>query len=137
MKSLSLIHAIVLLHEGERLSRKEGGTRFVRNSENLLRAKELACRSLGRNLRDLPSGTRILFLLIEKWRERVCVVRKIERSACCFTIEEIRADTGWSKKRIKAHLNILEETGYVSKSEKKYQILLSSREMNQCEELKS
>lgn len=131
MKSLSLIHAIVLLHEGERLSRRAGETRFVRNSETISRAKELACRVLGRNLRELPRDTQILFLLLEQLAGRVCKVSKIELISCRFTIEQIRADIGWSKKIILVHLDVLKDAGYVALVEKQYQILLSSREVGQ------
>lgn len=53
MKSLSLIHAIVLLHEGERLSKRNGKGRLVRNEKNIARAEKLACQVLERTLGEI------------------------------------------------------------------------------------
>jgi hypothetical protein len=54
VQSLSLIQAIVLLHGGGRLHRKESSGQFVRNAENIANAKEMAFRVLGRNLAGMP-----------------------------------------------------------------------------------
>lgn len=127
MKSLSLIHAIVLLHEGERLNGRKGDGRLVRNAENIARAKELACQVLGRNLRKIPSQAQVLFLLIEQLGEQVCKAKRIDFSTYRFTKKEIRAQIGWSDRVIGSHLKILESTGYVGRRETKYQILQSSQ----------
>jgi len=133
MPSLSLIQAIVLLDHGERLHRKEGNGRFVRNAENIAHAKEIAFRILGRNLERMPRETQILFLLIEQMRERACELRNIEFSVYRFTQKEVRVATGWSNKDIRDHLAILENTGYVAMNDRQYRILLSSQGVNQLE----
>ena len=73
MKSLSLIQAIVLLSESQRLKKsihlKEKIDRLEASRKNLDLARELAQNVLGRNLKPLPLQTQILFLLIERMAE--------------------------------------------------------------------
>ncbi len=127
MNSLSLIHAIVLLQEKERLSEIEGEGQIVRSSENLNRAIELACESLGRNLKKMPRGAQILFLLIEEMRDRICEEKRISFSAFRFTRKDLQAEIGWNNELIYSHLNFLEAAGYVEMKGRKYQILLRSQ----------
>lgn len=126
MKSLSLIHAIVLLHEKECLSKRKGVGQLVRDIKNIAQAKELACRVLGRNLGKIPRKTQILFLLIEKMRERVCEEKRIGHSVYRFTREDVQAYTGWRDEVIASHLKILEGSGYVRIRAMKYRILLKN-----------
>jgi len=116
MKSLSLIHAIVLMHEKTRLKKTirldERIARFDATPENMALARQLSDRVLGRNLTSLPWETKILFLLIEEMAEKECRLRKIERESFRFTRERVRLNTGWSDPQLKLHLSCLVDLRY-------------------------
>lgn len=133
MKSISLIQAIVLLHEKERLKKKPIKLknrkihRIEATSQNLAVARKLAHMALGRNLRDLPRQTKILFLLIEtmeeKWRKQGIG----KHSAVRFSRKNIRLETGWSDTQISLHLNRLETLHYLLKHRDKYELIHKSK----------
>ncbi len=118
MKYLTLIRAIALLHQHQRLRKSvahEG--RRVEYIEATLADIEVANRLmhevLGRSLDELAPQTRRLLMLLSEMVNEACERDDIVRSDYRFTRRGLRHYTGWSYDQVRVHLDRLVELEYV------------------------
>jgi DNA primase catalytic core len=119
MKFLTLIQAIVLLHQHQReikTGHDDGDTfEYIEATEADVRlAWELTNQVLVRSLDDLPPQTRRLLLLIDKLVSGECERLQCERLDYRFSRATVRQFTGWSDSQLKTHLHRLEELEYLA-----------------------
>jgi DNA primase len=118
MKYLTLIRAIALLHQHQRLvktAQHDGrAVRYIEvTRDDIATANRLAHEVLGRSLDELPPQTRrLLGLLCEMVRKR-CDELGIDRGDYRFTRRDVREHTGWGNTQLKIHLRRLEDLEYL------------------------
>jgi hypothetical protein len=117
-KLLTLIEAIVLLHQHQREIKTivdDGDTlEYIEaTAEDVKLAQEIADKVLKPSLDELPPHTRRLFVLIEEMVTKACEEQEIERSDYRFTRRTVREYTRWGDTQLRLHLHRLEEMEYV------------------------
>ncbi len=119
-KYLTLIDAIALLHQHQRVIRTapgRAGAARVRYVEveltDIALANELAHEVLGRTLDELPPQTRRLLGLIVGMVERECAAQHLRRGDYRFSRRAVREHTKWGDTQLKIHLARLTELEYL------------------------
>ncbi len=110
-KYLTLIDAVALLHQHQRLKEKdeEGGS-FIRVTlDDIELANRLAPELLGRSLDELPPQTRRLLECIKTLVRTRCEEEKMDPSSAWFSRRELCEQSGWSYSQVKRHLVRLQE----------------------------
>ncbi|HSX11745.1 MAG TPA: hypothetical protein VLF94_08530 [Chlamydiales bacterium] len=130
MKSISLIQAIVLLEKTELLKKPAGRSSrkidyFEPTRKNMRRANTLVGQILGRDLGRLPLQAKVLLLLIEEMVEKTLGQGK--RSEHQFSWESIQEYTGWDKRRLKVHTEILKKLKFLASDGEKLSLLYKGR----------
>lgn len=125
MKYLSLIQAIVLLHDKKHSKQKKNNDiqQFEVTRKNISLASKLAHETLGRTLQNLAPQTRLLLLLIEEMVDTNCAAQGIKRIDFRFVNEDIKKYVGWGKSELKRHLHQLVQKGYIHQVGKIYELL--------------
>jgi DNA primase len=114
IKYLTLIRAIALLHQHQRLLKTERGVSYIEvTAADIETADRLMQELLGRSLDELPPQTRRLVTLIDAMVSDQCRRLRIERADFRFTRREVREHTGWGHTQLKMHLHRLEELEYL------------------------
>lgn len=118
MKYLTLIRAIALLHQHQRVIKtvehRGKALRYIEVSESdIALANRLAHEVLGRTLDELPPQTRRLLAHIHRWAGTECERLALRRTDLRFTRRRIRELTGWGDTQLKVHLGRLAELEYV------------------------
>ena len=118
MKFLTLINAIVLLHQHQRPIRtdtRNGKTlEYIEATpDDVKLAWELASDVLVRSLDELQPQTKRLLLLLDEMVSEQCQQLKMERSDFHFSRREVRQYTAWGDSALKKHLHRLEELEYL------------------------
>jgi DNA primase catalytic core len=118
VKYLTLIRAIVLLHQYQRpLHQVEHQGRIVPYLEvtldDIAIANRLAGEVLGRSLDELAPQTRRLLVLLDQLVSSRCASLKLDREDYRFTRREIRDASGWGDTQLRIHLERLVELEYV------------------------
>lgn len=132
LKSLSLIQAIVLLHDQKRPKKKNQSNnsdlqQFEHSWENIALAIKLAHEILGRTLPNLSGPSILLLLLIDEMVDKVCVNQQINRVDVRFTGEEIKKYTGWSGSKITLHLQPLKKQRYIQEEDEMYKLVYNEK----------
>ena len=117
-KYLTLIDAIALLHQHQRVRRTathEGKqVRYVEATlDDIALANRLAHEVLGRTLDELPPQTRRLLSLLVAMVEKTCAEQQICRAQHRFSRRQIREATKWGDTQLKIHLARLVELEYL------------------------
>ena len=117
-KYLTLIEAVVLLHQRQRPRRRlEHGSQEIEYVEATLDdiaiANRLAAEVLGRTLDELPPQSRRFLELVSEMVDERCKADGVERPDCRFTRREVLDHTGWSYPQVRRHLERLVELEYV------------------------
>jgi len=115
-KYLTLIDAVALLHQHQRLKEKdeEGGS-FIRVTlEDIELANRLAPELLGRSLDELPPQSRRLLDCIRKLVREQCEREELEQSLVLFSRRELCEHSGWTYSQVKRHLIRLQELEHVA-----------------------
>ncbi len=115
-KYLTLIDAITLLHQHQRLKEKdEEGGLFIRVTlDDIKLANQLAPELLARSLDELPPQTRRVLEAVKRIvRERI-KTEEIEQPFALFSRREVRDRLGWSVTQVREHLERLREFEYVA-----------------------
>jgi hypothetical protein len=116
-KYLTLIDAIALLHQHQRVIHQAGGRRadgtdlaYVEVTvADIAAANRLAHEVLGRSLDALPPQSRRLLGLIGDWVAARSRNEAIKPAEVRFTRRELREATGWGDTQLKIHLSRLAE----------------------------
>jgi hypothetical protein len=117
-KYLTLIRAIALLHQHQRLrktAQHRGKTiEYIEvEPRDIEEANRLIAEVLGRSLDELPPQTRRLLLLIDEYAKAECERLKVERADFRFSRREVRTATGWNETQLRVHLDRLQEMEYL------------------------
>jgi DNA primase len=117
-KYLTLIDAIALLHQHQRVVRRaeqEGQViRYVAVTlEDIALANALAHEILGRTLDELPPQTRRLLGLLIEMVGQACAEQQIGRAQYRFSRRALREHTRWGDTQLKIHLSRLVELEYL------------------------
>jgi len=117
-KYLTLIDAIVLLHQHQRVLRTaQHGDATVSYIEatldDIALANRLAHEVLGRTLDELPPQTRRLLTLIVTLVDGQCAAQQLKRGDYRFSRRQIREHTRWGDTQLKIHLARLVELEYL------------------------
>jgi len=119
-KYLTLIDAIALLHQHQRVIRTAPGragaapVRYVEvELTDIALANELTHEVLGRTLDELPPQTRRLLGLIVGMVERECAAQHLRRGDYRFSRRAVREHTKWGDTQLKIHLSRLVELEYL------------------------
>jgi DNA primase len=116
-KYLTLIDAIVLLHQHQRPIKTTAGAQPMRyieaTLEDIALANRLAHDVLGRALDELPPQTRRLLKLVASMVEAQCAEHAIKRSDYRFSRRQVREHTRWGDTQLKIHLGRLVELEYL------------------------
>lgn len=135
-KYLTLIDAVALLHQHQRLKEKdeEGGS-FIRVTlEDIELANRLAPELLGRSLDELPPQTRRVLEAVKQIVRARCDEEEQDQSTAWFSRREVRDRLGWSVTQVRTHLERLKEMDYIaarcgrSGSAFQYELLTDCRE---------
>ena len=106
MKYLTLIRAIALLHQHQRVVKTERGVSYVEATrEDIATADRLMRELMRRSLDDLPPQTRRLLGLIGEMVKG--------RDGFQFSRREVREYTGWGATQVRVHLDRLQEMEYL------------------------
>lgn len=127
MRSISLIHAIILLDKSEILKRPRNCKSqeidyFERTKKNVLKAKKLVAKVIGRDRCHLPLQAKVLLLLIEQMVEKKPGKRK--QSEHQFSWESIQEYAEWSERSLKVNIARLEKMKYLVSNPQKQLFLL-------------
>jgi DNA primase len=117
-KYLTLIEAIALLHQHQRVIRTvQSGGKSIEYIEvtldDIAPANTLAHEVLGRSLDDLPPQTRRVLGLIETYVAEQAKTQSLPRTDVRFTRRELRSRCGMSDAAIRVHLERLVAMEYV------------------------
>jgi len=119
-KYLTLIDAIALLHQHQRVIRTAPGpaggapVRYVEvELADIALANELAHEVLGRTLDELPPQTRRLLTLIVAMVAEECRAQHLRRGDYRFSRRRVREVTKWGDTQLKIHLARLTELEYL------------------------
>jgi hypothetical protein len=119
-KYLTLIDAIALLHQHQRVIRTAPGrtgaapVRYVEvELTDIALANELAHEVLGRTLDELPPQTRRLLGLIVGMVDQECAAQHLRRAQHRFSRRAVREHTKWGDTQLKIHLARLVELEYL------------------------
>jgi DNA primase len=117
-KYLTLIDAIALLHQHQRVPRTaRSGGKLIEYIEatvdDIALANELAHEVLGRSLDELPPQTRRVLGMIESLVEQEAKQRSVPQREVRFTRRELRSRCGMSDAAIRVHLERLVTLEYV------------------------
>jgi hypothetical protein len=117
-KYLTLIDAIALLHQHQRVMRtaQHGGevvSYIEATLDDIALANRLAHDVLGRTLDELPPQTRRLLKLVVSMVEGECAARQIRRGDYRFSRRQVREHTRWGDTQLKIHLARLVELEYL------------------------
>lgn len=118
-KYLTLIRAIALLHQYQRLRKcvNVGGERIdyieVEPSDIEL-ANRLCHEVLGRSLDELPPQTRRLLSLVQRMAEDGMKAQDMTAREYRFTRRDVRDFTGWSDFQVQVHMDRLQRMEYVT-----------------------
>jgi DNA primase catalytic core len=117
-KYLTLIDAIVLLHQHQRVLRtaQQGDavmSYIEATLDDIALANRLAHEVLGRTLDELPPQTRRLLTLIVTMVEAQCATQQLKRSDYRFSRRQVREHTRWGDTQLKIHLARLVELEYL------------------------
>lgn len=120
MKHLSLIQALILLHEQERPKSRQSCAKqnvysFEITNEKINLANKLAHEILSSGLSNLSSECNFLLLLVEQIVEKNCVLYQLQQSDCHLGFEDIQRYTGWNRLILKSHLKQLCDKKYIEK----------------------
>lgn len=118
MKHLSLIQALILLHERERpksrqRSKKLNVQLFEITSEKIKLANKLANEILISDLPNLSPECGLLLLLLELITEKTSVLHQLKPSDFHLVFRDIQRYTRWDKSRLKSHLEQLRKKKYI------------------------
>jgi DNA primase catalytic core len=106
MKYLTLIRAVALLHQHQRVVKTERGVSYIEATrEDIATADRLMKELMRRSLDDLPPQTRRLL-------ELIAVMMK-GREGAQFSRREVREHTGWGSTQVRIHLDRLQEMEYL------------------------
>ena len=106
MKYLTLIRAVALLHQHQRVVKTERGISYIEATrEDIATADRLMKGLMKRSLDDLPPQTRRLLELIAGMMEG--------REGVQFSRREVREHTGWGSTQVRLHLDRLQEMEYL------------------------
>jgi hypothetical protein len=113
-KYLSLISAIALLHQHQRLTQTvmHRGQTLVyieATREDIQLANQVAHEVLGRTLDELPPQTRKLLTLLRAWVREQCQAKGVTPADLRFTRRELREALRWGDTQLKVHLARLAE----------------------------
>jgi DNA primase len=117
-KYLTLIDAIVLLHQHQRVLRTaqhgDATVNYIEATlEDIALANRLAHDVLGRTLDELPPQTRRLLTLVVTMVENQCAAQQIKRSDYRFSRRQVREHIRWGDTQLKIHLARLVELEYL------------------------
>ena len=118
MKYLTLIRAIALLHQHQRLVKevlhRGKRIRYIEvTEEDIATADKLAGVVLGQCLDELPPQTRRLLEELDRLVALLATKQGIERNAVRFTRREVREHTRLSNTQLRVHLGRLEDLEYL------------------------
>ena len=118
MKLLTLIDAIAVLHQYQRVIRtdtRDGETlEYIEaTAEDVKLARQLMRQVLLPSLDELPPHTRRLLVWIEEMVGQECERQQIEISEYSFTRRTVREYTRWGDTQLRLHLRRLEEMEYL------------------------
>jgi DNA primase catalytic core len=117
-KYLSLIDVIALLHQHQRVIKREqlDGETFEYievTLQDIEIANRLAHEVLGRSLDELPPQTRTLLKLIHQHIKQDCQAQHCKQADYRFSRKDVRQLSGWTDFQVKKHMHRLEEMEYV------------------------
>ena len=106
MKYLTLIRAVALLYQHQRVVKTERGVSYIEATrEDIATADRLMKELMKRSLDDLPPQTRRLLELIGDMMRG--------REGTQFSRREVREHTGWGSTQVRIHLDRLQEMEYL------------------------
>lgn len=117
-KYLSLIDVIALLHQHQRVIKREqlDGETFEYievTLQDIEIANRLAHEVLGRSLDELPPQTRTLLKLIHQHIKQDYQAQHCNQADYRFSRKDVRQLSGWTDFQVKKHMHRLEEMEYV------------------------
>ena len=117
-KYLSLIEAVALVHQYQRLTKtvEHGGNliEYIEVTEaDITLANRLARAVLGQSLDELPPQTRRLLHLIENLVREAVEGSALKAADVRFSRRDVREHTGWGHTQLKVHLHRLEEMEFL------------------------
>jgi len=114
-KYLSLIAAIVLLHQHQRkqIPLADGSMAVEATVADLQLANRLISEVMGQSLDDLLPQTRQLLVLIDDWVNQQARQQKCGRNMIRFNQRQLRESFGWSDFQLRHHLARLVDLEYV------------------------
>ncbi len=118
MKYLTLIRAVALLHQHQRVVKEiEHQGQLVRyieaSAEDVALADRIAERVLARALDELPAQTRRLLGEIDTMVGALAKTLGCKRGEVRFSQRDVREHTGWGQTQIKIHMQRLADLEYV------------------------
>ncbi len=115
-KYLTLIDAIVLLHQHQRPRKKlPSGIEYIEvEPSDIELANRIAPELFSRSLDELPPQTRLLLGTIKTLVKERCKKEEVEPRLALFSRKDLRERNGWSYSQVKRHLDRLQELEYVA-----------------------
>ena len=119
-KYLTLIDAIALLHQYQRVTKTAPGgsggapLEYIEvSAADIEQANRLTHEVLGRSLDELPPQTRRLLTLVDGMVESTTAALELRRNEYRFSRRDVRTATGWGDTQLKIHLARLAELEYL------------------------